>query len=130
MRYIFGFMVLLFLSAASCKKRDKPPVIITSQLKIHVEVLHHAVPIPNALVMVKSGTSVFPGYSPSMYDKVFQCNAQGRVTIDVLGAGEHVFGSIGYDPMEMDAVRGYRMMRVELLPGESKELNLQIPVSE
>lgn len=123
---IIFFFILL---AAACKKSQDPQPIV-SELKVHCTVLHHTYTIPNATVFMKEGTIVWPGDSPALYDRSIQTDANGQVTFSGLGGGKYVFWAVGYDATVADSVSGYMVINSFLEPGEKKELELTIPVSE
>ncbi|MCC7302360.1 MAG: hypothetical protein IT233_06940 [Bacteroidia bacterium] len=122
-------VVILLLPFLSCRK-EKTPELIVSELRVHAEVIHHTYAIPYSRVYLKSGTTVWPGNSPSFYETSLITDAGGRVTFAGLSGGKYVFWAVGYDAAVADSVSGYMVISSSLDPGEQKEVNLIIPVSE
>lgn len=117
------------LAIGSCRRNADPEPII-SELKVHCKVWHHTYGVPNATVYIKKGTTVWPGNQASFYDGSLVTDGNGEISFTGLSGGKYVFWAAGYDAVVTDSVSGYMVVNSTLDPGEKKELELYIPVSE
>jgi len=122
--------ILIFLCVGLLSCHDNPPASVTSELTVNCTVMHHAYTVPFGRVYIKNGTTNWPGQNLALYDLSLPVDQSGRVIIEGLGSGGHVFYAIAYDSAVADSVSGYMMLSTELKPGEKKEVDLTIPVSE
>jgi hypothetical protein len=128
-RFLIISSLLIF--CFSCKKENKKnPEIISGNAEVVGHVMHHTWAIPGIKVYVKANAATFPGPDPNVYDSWQIADANGYVGFNGLGSGPHYFYAVGYDPVQMDSVTGSYPLNIELRPGEFKDYNIVIPVSE
>ena len=132
MRYLFLFLIV-FVSF-SCDK--DPETVPAGTVRIFVTVSHHGIPIANAVLFRKNGTLIFPGQDTTLYDSRYVTDAQGKFTITPIASGnqEMVLYAKGIDPSwdttQQTPVWGYQYFTISTAIGESKDLEITIPVSE
>lgn len=125
---ISTLLVLLY----SCKPKTVP----SGEVKIHVNVKHHSVPIAFSKVYVKTGSLEFPGKDSSLYEYYITTDQQGYVLMENIGNGEKKFilYAKGIDPAwdstGTTPVWGFQPVYLNTNPGEDKERFITIPVSE
>lgn len=128
------FIALFAFIFAGCKK--DPKTVPAGTVRLLVTVSHHGVPIPNAVIFRKSGTTVFPGQDTTLYDERYVTDENGQYTIDHLGNGEKqivIYGK-GFDPnwdsTHATPVWGYQYNSWTTATGESRDIPMTVPVSE
>ena len=67
---------------------------------LEVQVYHHSVPVPNALVLLKEEVDDFPGKSLEIYDFSSRCDINGKCTIDGIFPGNHWVYGVGFDGID------------------------------
>jgi hypothetical protein len=127
---VFAFIVL---SAFSCRKKEGADT--TTSIKVEsdlvVEIKHHFYTLPNCTVYIKQNATAFPGKSPSFYNSEYKISdASGLVQFTKLANGDYVLYAIGYDPSVADTSWGYNFVTLNTKPGDIKEYDLTVPVSE
>lgn len=134
MRIFIAFAFAAILLPFSCK--NDPETVPGGNVRLLVSVSHHGIPIANAVLFRKNGTTVFPGQDTTLYDQRYVTDAQGQFTIDNLGSGEHrmVIYAKGIDPSwdstQQTPVWGYQFTSFSTVIGESRDVSMTIPVSE
>lgn len=94
---------------------------------IQGQVVHHDIPIPDALIFIKYGATEFPGKSPANYDDMVQANTtDGTFEINNLEKGDYYLYGSGYDAQIFDSVFGG--IYVELKRNQALETD--IPITE
>jgi hypothetical protein len=122
------FTALLFLTFASVRgETDLLARLQPEQVA--------AIQTTNARVFRENGTMIFPGEDTTIYDTRYVTDANGNLTISDVGNGtkEIVLYAKGFDPTwdtTITPVSGYQMVRVVTSIGQSKDVNVTIPVSE
>jgi hypothetical protein len=125
------FFAMLFVSCD-----DDPEVVPEGTVRLFVNVNHHGIPISNATVFRKNGTIIFPGFDTTLYETRYVTDENGNLTLTDIGNGdkELVLYAKGIDPSwdttQTTQVRGYYLGSFSTGIGESKDYNVQIPVSE
>lgn len=131
------FSLLLFaisLSFFSCNK--DPETVPAGRVRVLVTVSHHGYPIANAVIFRKNGTMDFPGHDTTLYDARYVTDSQGKFTITPIASGDQqmVIYAKGIDPSwdstQTTPVWGYQYFSFTTAIGESKDVNVIIPVSE
>lgn len=97
---------------------------------LDAEVKHHYWAIPQCTVYMKKNCSTFPGKSPSNYDSFQTADNSGLIHVEGLANGSYFFYAIGWDVNVADTVWGYNSVIINNKPGEVKNYELSIPVSE
>ena len=126
------FFVFIF-TATSCKKKNETTTgsaVISGDATVIGQVMHHTWSVPNCKVYIKKNCSSFPGRSPSLYNSYLTADGSGYISFDKLANGNYFFYAVGYDPAMIDTVWGYNSVVINNKPGETKEYDLIIPVSE
>lgn len=132
MRYSYIFLFMIFL--VSCGK--DPETVPAGRVRVLVTVSHHGIAIPNAVIFRKNGTQVFPGQDTTLYDARYVTDSEGKFTITPIasGAQEMVLYAKGFDPnwdsTQSTPVWGYQYFGFTTAIGESRDVNVIVPVSE
>lgn len=127
-------IAFLMFSLASCK--EDPFVVPAGTVRLFINVNHHSTPIPNAVVFRKNGTIINPGTDTTLYDTRYVTDANGDLTLSDIGNGEQklFLYAKGIDPSwdttTVTPVSGYQYVIITTATGESKDVDLVIPVSE
>jgi hypothetical protein len=100
-KIIIAIMSISVLLIASCKKEGTG-----GKAKITGKVMHHIVPIPNAVVYIKYGAKESPGTDPSNYDASVTADANASYEIINLQKGDYYLFAIGYDGSISNTVKG------------------------
>jgi hypothetical protein len=124
------FVILLF----SCRKEENNPggttVVQGGKVTLTAQVKHHSFPVGGCEVYLKYNTSEFPGKDVSQYDLHKTAGPNGFVQFEALPNGDHYLYARGWDAAVSDSVTGYIPVSVYAKPGEEKEFDYEIPVSE
>lgn len=132
MRYLF--LLLIGFISFSCNK--DPETVPAGTVRVFVTVSHHGIPIANAVIFRKNGTVIFPGQDTTLYDARYVTDSQGKFTITPIASGNQqmVIYAKGIDPSwdttQTTPVWGYQYFTVSTAIGESKDIEVTIPVSE
>ena len=127
--FIPAFILFVF----SCKKNDDAGgtgAIVQGDAVVYGQVMHHFYSIPNCKVWIKSGATTFPGQDSTLYDSYQITDASGFVRFDKLANGSYYFYANGFDEAIWMPVWGYVPFSIVNKPGEVKEYDVTIPVSE
>lgn len=131
---IILLLVSLTLGMISCN-RD-PKTVDEGTVSLIINVNHHGFPIANARLYRINGTNVWPGEDTTLYETVYQCDANGNFTIGDIGNGtkDLVIYARGIDPSwdstATTPVHGYQMFHVVTSIGQDKDIQASIYVSE
>jgi hypothetical protein len=116
-------LTTLLLLHSSCVKPGKG-----GMAEIKGNVLHHTVPIPNAIVCIKYGAKEFPGEDLNIYDEqIITTGTEASYEFKDLKRGDYYLFSIGYDSTIMEAVKGGVPV---LIVKKSESVDINIPVTE
>ncbi|MCU0435813.1 MAG: hypothetical protein MUC87_20305 [Bacteroidia bacterium] len=126
--------ILILFAAVACKKETGtlPP----GDVRLHISVKHHNIPIPHAVIFRKNGTAIFPGRDTALYETRYVTDAQGKLILTDIGNGQRdmVLYAKGIDPnwdsTQTTPVWGYQLMSFYTRPGYDSLVNVLIPVSE
>ena len=124
------FILLMVIIGSSCRKTAPSGGVVAGGAEVDGQVMHHSWSIPQCKVYIKPNCSSFPGHSPSLYDSFKIADNSGIVQFDKLGNGTYFFYAIGYDINVADTVWGYNTIYINNRPGEVKNYELTVPVSE
>jgi len=127
------FIPVLILFVISCKKNDDnggAGTIVQGDAVVYGQVMHHFSSLPNIKVWIKKGATSFPGQDTTLYDSFQISDASGFVRFDKLANGSYYFYAKGFDQVFWADVWGYVPFSIDNLPGEIKEYDVTIPVSE
>ena len=134
MRYQLIVIAFLIVGTAGCKK--DPDTVPAGRVRLLINVNHHGVNIPHAVVFRKDSTLIFPGQDTTVYTQRYVTDESGSLIIDQLGNGERtlVLYAKGIDPSwdstQQTPVWGYQFVNFITTIGESKDVTVVIPVSE
>ena len=135
MRWINYILTGCVLAGMSACEED-PFVVPAGTVRLIINVNHHGVAIPNAVLFRKNDTLGWPGTDTSLYDARYVADANGNFTIADLGNGEKkiTIYAKGIDPSwdstGTTPVHGYQFVQINTATGESKDVTMEIPVSE
>lgn len=127
-------ILILVMIFASCK--PDPKTVDEGTVRLIINVNHHGAPIPNARLYRINGTNVWPGEDTTLYETVYQCDANGNFTIDDIGNGtkDLVVYARGIDPTWDSSgttpVHGYQIFHVVTSIGQDKDIQVSLYVSE
>jgi hypothetical protein len=127
-------IAFLIVGIAGCKK--DPDTVPAGRVRLLINVNHHGINIPNAVVYRKDSTLIFPGLDTTLYTHRYITDQSGNLIIDQLGNGERtmVLYAKGIDPSwdstQQTPVWGYQFVNFITTIGESKDVPVVIPVSE
>ncbi|MEW6468098.1 MAG: hypothetical protein AB1458_04200 [Bacteroidota bacterium] len=126
------FIPALILFAVSCKKDDpgKGGGLVQGDAIVTAQVMHHFRALPNIKVYIKKGATSFPGRDSTLYDSYQVSDPGGFVRFDKLANGAYYFYAEGFDEGVWMEVWGYVPFNIDNRPGEVKEYDVTIPVSE
>jgi len=116
----FIILVLALTQCFSCKKEG-----LGGKATITGSVLHHSLPIPNAVIYIKYGTNELPGTDPSAYDASVTADANAKFEFKDLRKGKYYLFSIGYDSAIFQTVRGGMPVEIKK-KSESKNIDLAV----
>ena len=118
----------------SCKKQDTQ--VAAGKVSMNIKVKHHQVSIPYCKVFIKYNTLTFPGKDTTLYDSFVVTDQNGFVKLDNLGNGQNQYIvyakgiDASWDITHTTPVWGFQPVSIDTKPGEAKEVNVTIPVSE
>jgi hypothetical protein len=131
---ILYILISITAFAATCKKGGNGNgggTVVTGKAELYCEIKHHFYNLANCKVYIKKGLTAWPGKSPSFYDAEYKItDANGLAMFDKLANDNYVIYAIGYDAAVADTSWGYNFITINNKPGEVKEYNLVVPVSE
>ncbi len=128
----YPLIALVLLAFAACDKDKHHPTgsIQGGNVTVTAQVMHHTWFIPGSKVFIKSNVTQFPGTDTTLYDSFKIADSYGFVQFDKVVNGNYYLYAKGFDVNVAKPVWGYLPFTVSVVPGESKELDLQVPVSE
>jgi hypothetical protein len=130
----FIYLSVICCCLFCCKKDNKnnAGTIIVSGGKtiLTAQVKHHQNGVGKCNVFIKYNVTEFPGKDISVYDSLKVTDPNGYVVFNGLPNGNYYFYACGYDISVADTVWGYSPLTVSAKPGEEKEIDTIIPVSE
>lgn len=127
------FTAALSFVVLSCKKNDDingGGAVIEGDAIVYGQVMHHFNVLPNIKVWIKKGATSFPGQDSTLYDSYQVSDASGFVRFDHLANDSYYFYARGFDQGVWSEVSGYVPFSIDNRPGEVKEYDVTIPVSE
>jgi hypothetical protein len=130
MKKLIYITAVILIAAVGCRKKDDHGGTIVGSATLDAQVQHHSWAIPQCKVYIKKNCSTFPGHSPSLYNSVVISDNSGWVHFESLGNATYLLYAIGYDPVVADSVWGYNTITINNIPGEVKNYELVVPVSE
>ena len=127
------FISLICVFVFSCKKDETnggAGTIVQGDAIVYAQVMHHHYEIANIKVWIKKGATSFPGVDTTLYDSYQISDMHGFVRFDKLVNGSYYFYAKGFDAIFWSNVMGYVPFSIDNKPGETKEYDVTIPVSE
>lgn len=88
----YSFIFLGLIAFFSCKKNQ-----LGGKASVKGRVIHHSLPIANAIVYIKFNATEFPGDDISLYNTSVTADAQGNYEISNFYKGSYYLYSKGYD---------------------------------
>jgi hypothetical protein len=135
MKKVAAFSILILVMIFTGCGND-PKTVDEGTVRLIINVNHHGFPIADARIYRINGTTVWPGEDTTLYETVYQCDANGNLTISDIGNGtkDLVLYAKGIDPgwdsTTITPVHGYQMFHIVTSIGEDKDIPVSLYVSE
>lgn len=88
----YHLILLMLMVTFSCKKNQ-----LGGKASVKGRVIHHSLPIANAIVYIKFNATEFPGDDLSLYNTSVTADAQGNYEITNFYKGNYYLYAKGYD---------------------------------
>jgi hypothetical protein len=126
------FLLMAFVLVMGCRKKDDNGGVITGNANLDAQVMHHTNFVPGVRVYIRNNCASFPadGRDTTLYETALTTDASGYVHFDKLANGTHCLYATGFDPSVGAMVWGYNFIVINNRPGEIKNYELTVPVSE
>lgn len=131
MKTLLFSLTLLAIGFASCEEKRRDTVQIEGgDVTVTARVMHHSWHVAGAKVYIKANATQFPGTDSTLYDSFKISDTYGYVRFEHVPNSNYYLYSTGFDPNVAKPVWGYIPFSVSTVKGETKEIDITVPVSE
>ena len=96
LRLAIPLSIVLFGLPFGCRP-EPDPLVLQIPTSLHLQMMHHAVPLPDVNVFLKYNCDTFPGYEQqtAYYDTVLVSDANGDISVSPVPPGHHWVVALG-----------------------------------